>query len=425
MSFMSGSHTFVPGIHKVELRNPAAAPLTIGNGLELKYCPHLGPDELGCFSTRQLASRDWTYFEGMLCTSHGDLLPELRSHAMTCEGIGADSKGRGSTRLMGIRSVPRPLGTTAAQWLRELNIAADGLGAGSFVNSSSTCNAARPAVGFRSKETESTSKNGGGVYHTVDGCMEPHVYNLLPLKLLRDVPPGKELTWDYVVYDTVRGHQDYPSRRQRKRARFAGNQKKRLLAGNGSEFVPGFEGLASTGAPSEVGLVHDDHALHDRRMTASFRRRQSKKKGKRLAAANAEVGMLVPSKDDMGSVCPVCKQGVGTSRTNCIRCCLSYHPECLPCPGLGIYMCVECSAVDGPVHGIAHCVSFTEVMSGISTSAMALCEMRNAHAFPEINHLESIEIDKACELLCSELDEWRPPGQGTQPYKGMAASCRT
>ncbi len=421
---MCGSHTFIPGVHKVELRNPASLPLTIGNGLELKYCPHLGPDQLGCFSTRKLKAGEWTYFEGMLCTGHGQLIPELWSHAITCAGIGADRQGRGSTLVLGVRSAVRPASLTAEQWMKHLNTAADGLGAASFVNSALECNAGRPPAGSMARDTDATFKLGGAVYHTVDRCMEPTAGNLLPLRLSRDVERGHEVLWDYPVRMGVTAPRQVPSPRQRKRARAAHNRKRRA-ADDGPGGGP--DGCAPHTAEPEgsPGEGAGGGGMRPGAMSASYRRRQSKKKGKRLAAADAAIPPGPNVLCTTGCACPACGLGVGATRTNCIRCQSSYHPDCLAFPGLEVYMCARCSCVAGPIENTSHAVSFTEIMSGISTGAMALCEMRNQQTFYEIKHLESVEIDKACELLCSELDEWRPPGRGNQPYKGMAPVCRT
>ena len=161
------------------------------------------PHELGVFSTRLLLQGEWLYFEGLLCTAVGILADDHLSHALTCSGIGTDARGRGSTKLMGIQAVCRPAHVHERDWLLHVNECAHGLGAASFVNSRPLCNAVRPAPSFRSGEMHTTSTHGGAMYHTADGCMKPMANDVMPLKLIRDVPQGDELFWNYVVHPQV------------------------------------------------------------------------------------------------------------------------------------------------------------------------------------------------------------------------------
>jgi hypothetical protein len=191
----AGNTEFHPSLHKIRLlakMHPKHRPLTIGDGLELRLCPELGPCELGLFATRDLHNRHWTYFDGLLHVSAAgtQLLLDMQSHAIAFTRTGRDV-------VLGVRAVAPMI--PSDEWVAGLNQALKGVGAASFANAcSNAANASRGLTDFLVSVMEpNRAVPGGGEYQTAGLCSKPVVLGLLPLRMTGSPTSGTEILWDY------------------------------------------------------------------------------------------------------------------------------------------------------------------------------------------------------------------------------------
>ena len=89
-----GTTQFIRQRHHVTLRkpyirgvsgtpDPYAKYVTIGDGVELRLTPDIGPGELGLYSTRDLPKGTFMHYEGMQVDARStDLLQSHKSHAI-------------------------------------------------------------------------------------------------------------------------------------------------------------------------------------------------------------------------------------------------------------------------------------------------------------------------------------------------------
>lgn len=186
-ALLCGPQNWATATDQARLANAGVPPpLTIGNGLELRWVPALGG--WGVFTTREVQQFEWTYFDGFVVWPL-----ELPNHAQYGPHICAMQTG--GRLLVGPRAAPNVSA-------HELNTAARGIGAGSFVNSSydnpSRSNCVRASRTWKLKIMDQIC--GGGAHYRSLECSEAAVWlDVVALKVTKLLPSGTQLYWKYQI----------------------------------------------------------------------------------------------------------------------------------------------------------------------------------------------------------------------------------